>query len=157
MEEKIASLIRSLYHLPSWSAEWSSRKTFCSAVYINSPDACKSVKYPPIGSDNGLSPICCQAIIWTSAGLLSARPLDTKNFSEMLFQIQIFSFKEMNSKLLSAKWWPFCLGLNVFILTMQNGYSDVTSMTSGFPSQRVSNGQCISNRSLDCFIFLQLF
>ena len=36
-----------------------------------------------IGSDNGLSPIPPQAIIWTDAGLLSIRPLETV-FSEIL-------------------------------------------------------------------------
>ena len=36
-----------------------------------------------IGSDNGLSPIQRQAIIWTNARLSSVRPLGT-NFSEIL-------------------------------------------------------------------------
>ena len=35
-----------------------------------------------IGSDNGLSPGGCQAIIWTNAGLLLIAPLET-NFSEI--------------------------------------------------------------------------
>ena len=39
-----------------------------------------------IGSNNGLSPIRRQAIIWTSAGLLSIGPLGT-NFSEILTKI----------------------------------------------------------------------
>ena len=33
------------------------------------------VKYISIGSDNGLSPVQHQAIIWTNAGLLPIRPL----------------------------------------------------------------------------------
>ena len=65
-----------------------------------------------IGSDNGLSPGRRQAVIWTYAGLLLIRHLGT-NFSEILIGIQTFSFKEMNLKLSSAKWRPFCLGLNV--------------------------------------------
>ena len=36
-----------------------------------------------IGSDNGLSPGCHQAIIWTNAGILLIGPLGT-NFSEIL-------------------------------------------------------------------------
>ena len=38
-----------------------------------------------IGSDNGLSPGRCPAIIWTNAGILSIKPLGT-NFSEILFE-----------------------------------------------------------------------
>ena len=65
-----------------------------------------------IGSDNGLSPGRRQAIIWTNAGILSIEPLGT-NFSEILIRIQIFSLKKMRLKMLSAKWRPFWLGLNV--------------------------------------------
>ena len=49
-----------------------------------------------VGSDNGLSPGRRQAIIWTNAGILLIGPLGT-NFREIL----------------SDKWRPFCLGLNV--------------------------------------------
>ena len=69
-------------------------------------------KLATVGSDNGLSPGMHQAIIWTSAGLLLTWPLGT-NFSEMLFEIQTFSFTKMNVKMSSAKWRPFCLGVNV--------------------------------------------
>ena len=65
-----------------------------------------------IGPDNGLSPGRHQAIKGTSAGILLIRPLGT-NFSEILIGIQTFSFKKMYLKMLSAKWQPFCLGLNV--------------------------------------------
>ena len=65
-----------------------------------------------IGSDNGLSPERRQAIIWTNAGILLIEPLGT-NFSVILIGIQIFSFKKMPLKMSSAKWRPFCLGLNV--------------------------------------------
>ena len=65
-----------------------------------------------IGSDNGLSPDQRQAIIRTNAGILLIRPLGT-NFSEILIEILIFSFKKMRSKVLSAKRRPFCIGLNV--------------------------------------------
>ena len=63
-------------------------------------------------SDNGLSPSRRQAIIWTNAGILLIRPLGT-NFSEILIEIHIFSFKKMHLKMSSAKRRPFCLGLNV--------------------------------------------
>ena len=65
-----------------------------------------------IGSDNGLSPGRRQAIIWTKAGLLLTGSLGT-NFNEILSKILTFSFKKICLNVSSAKWWPFCLGLNV--------------------------------------------
>ena len=70
------------------------------------------VKLIIIGSDNGLSPGRRQAIIWTNAGILFIGPLGTK-FIEILIRVQTFLFKKMHSKMSSAKWRPFCLGLNV--------------------------------------------
>ena len=70
------------------------------------------VKLTIIGSDNGLSPGRRQAIIWTNAGILLIGPLGT-NFSDILIGIQTFSFKKMHLTMSSAKWRPFCLGLNV--------------------------------------------
>ena len=64
-----------------------------------------------IGSDNGLSPGRRQDIIWTNAGML-IRTLGT-NFTEILSEIHIFSFKKIHLKMLSGKRRPFCLGLNV--------------------------------------------
>ena len=55
---------------------------------------------------NGLSPIRCQTIILTNAGLLSIGPLGT-NFSEILIKIQNFSFTKMHLKITSVKWRPF--------------------------------------------------
>ena len=65
-----------------------------------------------IGSDNGLSTGRRQAIIWKNAGILSIGFLGT-NFSEILIEILTFAFKKMRLKVSSAKWRPFCLGLNV--------------------------------------------
>ena len=65
-----------------------------------------------IGSDNGLSPGRRQAIIWTNYGILLIGPLRT-NFSEILVEIYIFSFKKMHLKLSSGNCPLFCLGLNV--------------------------------------------
>ena len=67
-----------------------------------------------IVSDNGLSPGRRQAIIWNNAGLLLIEPLGT-NFSEISIGIQTFSFTKMHLNMSSAKWRPFCLGLNVLI------------------------------------------
>ena len=63
-------------------------------------------------SSNDLLPIRRQAIIWTNAGILLFGSLGT-NFSEMLFEIQTFTFKKVNTKMLSVKWRPFCLRLNM--------------------------------------------
>ena len=67
-----------------------------------------------IGSDNGLSPSRRQAIIQTIAGTLLVGPLGT-NFSEILIEINTFSFKKIHLKMSSGKCRPFCLGLNVLI------------------------------------------
>ena len=55
-----------------------------------------------IGSDNGLSPGWCQAIIWTNAGILLIGPLRT-NFSETLIKIYTFSLKKMHVKMSSER------------------------------------------------------
>ena len=73
-------------------------------------------KLTNIGSDNGLSPGWWQVIIWTNAGILLIWTLGT-NFSEILIEIQTLSLKKMHFKMSSVKWRPFCLGLNVLILT----------------------------------------
>ena len=50
-----------------------------------------------IGSDNGLAPTRCQAIIWTNDGILFIGPFGT-NFNEILIKIYTFSFKKMHLK-----------------------------------------------------------
>ena len=65
-----------------------------------------------IASDDGLSPVRHQAIIWTNAVTLLIGSLGT-NFSEIVIEIYRFSFKKLHLKMSSAKWRPTCLGLNV--------------------------------------------
>ena len=48
-----------------------------------------------IGSDNGLMPGRCQAIIWTNAGILLIGPLEIK-LNEIVIEIHTFSFKKMH-------------------------------------------------------------
>ena len=74
-------------------------------------------------SDNGLSPGRRQAIIWTNAGILLIGALGT-NFSENSIEILAFLFTKMRLKVSSAKWRPFCLGLNVLIF---HEYDTMTS------------------------------
>ena len=57
-----------------------------------------------IGSNNGLLPDRHQAITLTTGVNLLIEPT---NFSEILIEIQIFSFKKMHMKVSSAKWRPF--------------------------------------------------
>ena len=83
-----------------------------------------------ICSDNGLSPSRRQAIIWTNAGLLLIWIVGT-NFSEILIEIHAFSFKKMYVKMSSAKWRPFCLGLNV--LTIFHIIQQTKNLISGPP------------------------
>ena len=64
-----------------------------------------------IGWCHSLSSGRRQAIIWTSVGIMSIGLLGT-NFSEILSRTPTVSFKKMHMKM-SAKWCPFCLGLNV--------------------------------------------
>ena len=68
-------------------------------------------KLSTIVSDNGLSPGRRQAIIWNNGGILSIG-LSGTNFSEILIEILIFSFKKMRLKMSSAKWRLLRLGLN---------------------------------------------
>ena len=70
-----------------------------------------------IGSDNGLSPGRRQAIIWTNAEILLIE-LPGTSFSEILIEIHTISFKKMQLKMSSAKWRPFCLGLNKLTLRL---------------------------------------
>ena len=65
-----------------------------------------------IGADNGLSPGMRQAIIWANARILLIGPLGTI-LSEILTEIHIFSLKKKDLNILSGKWRPFCLSLNV--------------------------------------------
>ena len=70
------------------------------------------IKLTITGSDNGLSPGRRQPIIRTNAGILLIEPLGT-NFSEILIEIQLFSFKKMYFKVSPGTWRPYHLGPNV--------------------------------------------
>ena len=52
------------------------------------------------------------AIIRTNARILLIKPLGI-NLNEMLIEILTVSLMKMRLKMASAKWRPFCLGLNV--------------------------------------------
>ena len=67
-----------------------------------------------IGACHGFLPGHCQDIIWTNAWILLIGPLGT-NFSEILIEIHIFSFKKAHLKISFVKLQPFCIGLNALI------------------------------------------
>ena len=77
-----------------------------------------------IGSDNGLSLSQRQAIIWTYAGILLIQPWGT-NFSEILIEIDVFSFTKIHLKMSSVKCRLFCLSLNVLMLNPWTEMMDV--------------------------------
>ena len=87
-----------------------------STIYV-------SVNQISIGSDNGLWPIRWQAIIYTSAGLLSNGPSGT-NLSEIWIRILVFSFTKMHLKMSSApggggersQWVPISAALPLSLL-----------------------------------------
>ena len=83
-----------------------------------------SLNWAIIGSDNGLSPVRRQSIIWTNAAIFLIGPLGT-NFSEILIGIQTFSFKKLHLKTLSAKWRLFCLGVSELTNTYNCMYRSV--------------------------------
>ena len=90
-----------------------------------------------LGSDNGLSPGRRQAIIWTNAGILLIGPLGT-NFSEILIEIKTFSFKKMRLKMSSAKWRPFCLGLNVLMQEKHNSIANTPELSLSCTNPSIS-------------------
>ena len=113
-----------------------------------------------IGLDNGFLPIRRQAIIWSNAGILLIGPIGT-NFSQIVFKIQIFSFKKMHLKISSVKWWPFCPGgdelthwklvmpsYDFFITGSANGLSSVlSSTTASTKADLLSMGPSVTNFS----------
>ena len=92
------------------------------------PHIC-SVNWVNFATDNGLSSVWCQAIIWINVYTLSTEPLGT-NVREILMKIQQFSFKKMSS----AKWPPSVLvpmcwtkGLDKMADIVQTIFSDAFS------------------------------
>ena len=100
-------------------------------------------KLTNIGSDNGLSPGRRQAIIWNNAGILFIGLLGT-NSSEILIEILTFSYKKMRLKVLSAKWRPFYLGLNVLKFAQSTSVIllDTVLCKIGYPLQIYSKFKC---------------
>ena len=92
-----------------------------------------------IGSDNGLSPGRRQDIIGTNAEILLLGPLGT-NFSEILIRIHTLSFSQMDLKISSATWPPFCFGLNV-LSTHENYMLATNTNETSMESQYVDIGK----------------
>ena len=83
------------------------RCSFLSVVTAGSTHWCRVMRISIgnltiIGSDNGLVPGRCQAIIRTNAGIFLNGPLGTK-LSEILIKIHKFLFKKMHLKSIVCK------------------------------------------------------
>ena len=65
-----------------------------------------------IHSDNDMSPIWCQFIIWTNNGMFLIEPSGT-NFGEIWFTFQKTLFNKMSLKMSFAEEQSICLSLNV--------------------------------------------
>ena len=125
-----------------------------STLHLNSLRPSVS-KWTIIGSDNGLSPGQCQAIIWTNFQILLIRTLG-KNFSEIFSEIHIFSFKNMHLKM-SATWHQFCLGLNVLKLNSSSSEMTISCWTESlYPTSPITwlklRSQGISSNGIDLFL-----
>ena len=94
-----------------WVQLFNSIKDWLSTQWGRVLHICAS-KLITIGSDNGLSHSRHQAIIWSNARILLIWPIGT-NFNEISIDIHTFSFNKIHLKMLSGKYCPFCLGLNV--------------------------------------------
>ena len=81
-----------------------------------------------IGSNIGLSPIRCQAIIWTNTGLLLIEVVGTY-FIEIWIKIQQFSLKKINFNLPFAIWRPLCLDINMLKRIYEAGNVRLTCST----------------------------
>ena len=106
---------------------------------------------------------CCiipMLLRYSIAGIFSIEP----NLSEIGMKIQPFLFKKMNLKMLSAKWQPFCLSLNVLIwhtnfISMWDGASllhvnmvitisfAIISMLSWIAAYSLFNCPCLETKS----------
>ena len=97
-----------------------------------------------IGSDNGLAPGRCQAIIWSNDGILLIGTLGSK-FSEIASKIHTFSFKKMNLKMSFAKWHPFHHHLNLLnsnITIAPTPAKQRCQVWAKLPHDRQQNVQC---------------
>ena len=86
-----------------------------------------------IVSDNGLSPVWRQAIMWTNAGILLIGPLGI-NFSDILIEIHIFSFEKIHLKMSYAKanQWHYMVVMVTQIAGEKTVCSPVCSPMSSF-------------------------
>ena len=65
------------------------------------------------------------------------------HFNKILFEIQVFSIKKMQFEMSSAKWRPFCLGLNVlrYVLSVHNYIMSLRPDQP--PSMAMSHNSCL--------------
>ena len=94
---------------PSWTVDATERTWDAGRTDVYSEIDCI------IGQTDGVKPIYPPTTSLCGGyndGILLIGPMGT-NFSEILIGILTFSFKKIHLKVSSAKWQPFCLGLNM--------------------------------------------
>ena len=108
-----------------------------------------------IGSDNGLSPIRRQAIIWTNAGLLSIGSFET-NFIGFLPKIQSLPFGKMHLKISSAKRRPFYPGAGGKNIALGQHSFALTTYPLGICAKYISTTVTRYKISSRCFLKIYL-
>ena len=78
--------------------------------------------------------------------ILSTGPPRTL-FSKILIKIQTYSFQKFHLKISSAKWRPFCLGLNVLNQTHRRG-ANFVRITGYILVRMTSRGGNDANKTL---------
>ena len=73
------------------------------------------IKLTIISSNNSLSSVWHQAIIWTNAGLFIVNWTLGNKLQWNLHQVYLISLKKMHLKLLSRNWRSFCHSFNVLM------------------------------------------
>ena len=103
-----------------------------------------------IGSDDGLTPGRCHAIIWTNAGILLIGPLET-NFSTILKKFYTFSLKKMHLKMSSG---PGIMQSNIRAATI---YSNIRFICENDLMIHIRYSPCLYSNTGECIFSRQLY
>ena len=106
-----ATVLWKIYNVPShisncWNFEFTLSKGYIQHAHFVFLHAKPWIP----GGENSIFTVVTDEIYLTG-------PLGT-NFSEILIEIDTFSFKKMHLKMSSGRWRPFCLGLNVLTVPL---------------------------------------
>ena len=99
---------------PSWDLTlhgWEETKPSLVQIMVCCIFSTKPLSEPMLTLSSGVQ-LIIQLMIYISIEL-SIKPL-AKNYNEILIEIHTISLTKLYLKMVSAKWLPFCLSLNVF-------------------------------------------